>query len=119
MSTIKRDLYHVEPSIRPSIVRRIVFYWGSCVLFSTLPLIIGTTIANSNQLFYQHLGTLAIQYWPLYLMLFGVLPFAIKDALRSHQSHAGATRALASGAEAISRPRSLPPGPLSTGRLPA
>ena len=82
MTTIKRNLYYVEPSIRPNIVRRILFYWSSCVLFSTLPLIIGTTLAKTDRLFYEHLGVLATQYWPLYLMLFGVLPFAIKDALR-------------------------------------
>ncbi len=82
MSETKRDLQHVDPSIRSTIVTRIIFYWGACVLFSTLPLIIGTTLANSDRMFIEHLQALFQRYWPLYVMILGIVPFAVKDALR-------------------------------------
>lgn len=82
MTKAKRDLHYVEPKLRSCITARIFFYWTACVVFSTLPLIIGTTLVNSDRLFVDHLGVLFQRYWPLYLMILGILPFAIKDVMR-------------------------------------
>ena len=82
MAKTKRDLHYVDPGIRSTIVNRIVFYWAACVLFSTLPLIIGTTLANPDQLFIEHIQILAQRYWPLYVIILGIVPFAVRDALR-------------------------------------
>ena len=82
MARKERDLHYVDPSVRKTIVSKIVFYWCACLVFSTLPLIIGTSLAKSDRLFVHHIGDLAERYWPLYLIMMGILPFAIRDALR-------------------------------------
>ncbi len=82
MTRMKRDQHYVEPAIRATIVKRLVFYWCACIMFSTLPLIIGTTLAAPNTTVAAHIGQLAERYWQVYLMIIGILPFAIKDAMR-------------------------------------
>ena len=82
MSFTKRNLHYVAPTIQKKIVKKIIFYWGACLVFSALPLIIGTTLGNPNRLFVDHIGDLARRFWPLYVVIMGLLPFAIRDALR-------------------------------------
>ena len=82
MKRIKRDNHYVEPAIRATIVKRLVFYWCACILFSTLPLIIGTTLAAPHTTIAAHFRQLAERYWQVYIMIIGILPFAIRDAMR-------------------------------------
>ena len=82
MAHVKRDPFNVEPTIRSMLVKRIIVYWCACLLFSALPMIIGTSLAEPNRWFVEHLGDLALRFWPVYLTAFGILPFIIRDALR-------------------------------------
>ena len=82
MSIYKRNSLYVDPKIRKSIIERIVFYWGACLIFCALPLIIVTTLNNTDRLVFYHIGDLAQRFWPLLLVFMGILPFVIRDALR-------------------------------------
>jgi hypothetical protein len=82
MKLNKRNKQHVAPEIRSLLIRRIVFYWCACLMFSILPLVIGTTLARPRELFTSHLDDLALRFWPMFVMLFGIFPFLIRDALR-------------------------------------
>lgn len=82
MNQVKRDLHFVAPQVRQTVVKKILMYWMFCLVFSTLPLILGATIAQPNRFFTEHMVELGLRYWPMYVMLIGLLPFALRDALR-------------------------------------
>ena len=82
MSHKKRNLIGVDPEIRKNIIVKIVFYWSACLVFASLPLIIGKTLGDSDWLFVDHIGDLGKRFWPLYVITMGIVPFAIRDALR-------------------------------------
>ena len=83
MNNFKRDPFFVEPKIRKAVVSRVFFYWCTFVMFSLLPLIIGTTLADPKTMFVTHTIEIIQRYWLVYLMALGFLPFAIRDALRT------------------------------------
>ena len=81
-----RKQFYIDKEVQGAIVRRILYYWATCMLFLTIPLLISKTIVESDKLFYEHLSTLFYSYWPVYLVSALLLPFLIYDTLRvSHK----------------------------------
>ena len=81
-----RKQFYIDKDVQGAIVRRILYYWATCMLFLTIPLLISKTIVESDKLFYEHLSTLFYSYWPVYLVSALLLPFLIYDTLRvSHK----------------------------------
>ena len=82
MKNAKRDLYYVAPEIKPVVVKKIVLYWIVCIAFATLPLMIGRIILQPDRLFLYHFSDILQHYWLMYVMFFGLLPFAVRDSMR-------------------------------------
>jgi hypothetical protein len=76
----------VDRDIQGALVRRVLFYWCSCLLFLTIPVVIAKTVVNPDLFFFQHLGEIWRQYWPVYVAAFLMLPFVAYDIVRvSHR----------------------------------
>ena len=50
MSTDSRKRVFVDPIVQGAIMRRAVLYWGACLLFVFLPLLIGRTLSQPDRL---------------------------------------------------------------------
>ena len=83
MTRIIRNLHYVDPAIRKTLVTRVFSYWCGLLVFLTLPLIIGNTLANPDISFVVHIRQIATHHWLIYVMALGALPFVVKDVLRT------------------------------------
>ncbi len=88
LKVVRKSLF-VDPVVQGAVVRRAVFYWGACLLFISLPLIIGRTLAEPGKLFYEHLGALWELYWPMLTCTVLVLPLIVYDLMRLTNRFAG------------------------------
>jgi hypothetical protein len=89
MATESRKRMFVDPIVQGAIMRRAVLYWFACVLFVTLPLVIGRTLSQPEKLFYEHLGDLWGVYWPVLTSVVLILPVMLYDLVRLTNRFAG------------------------------
>jgi hypothetical protein len=89
MSSEVRKRLFVDPPVQGAIVRRAALYWAACLLFVSLPLIIGRTLADPDRLFYEHLGDLWGQYWPFLTCAALILPVILYDLAKLTNRFAG------------------------------
>jgi hypothetical protein len=89
MLKVARKSLFVDPAVQGAVLRRAVCYWGACLLFVGLPLIIRRTLDAPDRLFYEHLGDLWAQFWPLLICGVLMLPLMIYDLLSLTNRFAG------------------------------
>lgn len=89
MASEPRKRLFVDPPVQGAIMRRAVLYWGACLLFVTLPLLIGRTLSRPERLFYEHLGDLWAVYWPVLTSVVLILPLILYDLARLTNRFAG------------------------------
>jgi len=81
-----RKKLYVDRNIQWALVRRVLLYWLSCVLFVTIPVAISRTLANPDRLFHEHVGQVWEQHWPVFVTTLIMLPFLTYDIIRfSHR----------------------------------
>ena len=85
----RRTWVFVDPAVQGAILRRAVLYWGACLLFVTLPLLISRTLAQPERLFYEHLGDLWAACWPIIACAAFILPLILYDLARLTNRFAG------------------------------
>ncbi|MEM7311769.1 MAG: hypothetical protein AAF497_01330, partial [Planctomycetota bacterium] len=85
----KRKQLFVDSVVQGAILKRIFLYWGTCVLFVTLPILLTMTTMQPDKYFYEHLGPLIQRFWPIYLTLSLLLPFVMRDALKMSNRFCG------------------------------
>ncbi len=84
----RRQLW-VDPDVQGLILRRVVLYWIACLLFVSIPHAIVLSFTDPSRIFFQHVGDVWIQYWPILLTATILLPFVLYDALRFSNRFAG------------------------------
>jgi hypothetical protein len=90
----RRNLY-VDSDVQGAIIQRVLVYWGACLLFLTLPIILVMTLSEPSVSWFEHLPTVAARFWPVYVIMVALLPFLIRDALTlSHRFCGPVTRVL-------------------------
>ncbi|HUG90242.1 MAG TPA: hypothetical protein VML55_05385 [Planctomycetaceae bacterium] len=89
MAREERKRLFVDPTVQGAIVRRAALYWGACLMFVCLPLIIGRTLTDPSRLFYEHLGDLWAQSWPLLTCAVLILPVILYDLAKLTNRFAG------------------------------
>ncbi len=86
MAKPERKKLFVDPSVQGALLKRIVLYWVFCLLFITVPLLIGKTFTEPDRLFFEQFGSLWSQYWPVLFTSLLLLPFVLYDVLKlSHR----------------------------------
>lgn len=84
--TSQRKKLYVDSDIQGALVRRVLLYWLSCLLFMTVPVVIARTLADPDRLFYEHLAVIWRDYWPVLSAAVLMLPFLTYDIVRlSHR----------------------------------
>lgn len=89
MSKTPRKQQWVDHKIQSTIVRRVTFYWLTCISFLTFTLLLVATVADPSKFFFQHLSTVFVRFWPVYLLMGALLPLTIIDAIRLSHRMAG------------------------------
>ena len=89
MTADLRKRVFVDPTVQGAIMRRAVLYWAACLLFVSLPLLIGQTLSHPERLFYEHLGDLWAAYWPVLTSIVLILPIILYDLARVTNRFAG------------------------------
>ena len=82
MTRDARQINHLPPMIERTAVKHVVFYWLFCMTLASAPLLLGKVLVEPQKSFFVHIQELTYRYWPLWVTMIGVLPFAIKDAVR-------------------------------------
>jgi len=89
MSKPKRKKLFVDKYAQGTLLLRIFLYWFSCVLFASVPLVIGRTLMEPDRLLVAHVAPVWNQYWPILITTTILLPFLLYDALRVTNRFAG------------------------------
>lgn len=89
MGQRNRKRLWINGDIQGAVLRRCLFYWLGCVIFLTVPLLLGHLFSEPNKLFFEHFGRLFARFWPIYLGLVALLPFILLDAVRFTNRIAG------------------------------
>jgi len=89
MSKPKRKRLFVDKYAQGTVLVRIVVYWFSCMLFASVPLVIGRTLVEPDRLLVAHVAPVWNQYWPMLITMTLLLPFLLYDALRVTNRFAG------------------------------
>jgi hypothetical protein len=93
----RRRVLYVDSDVQGAIITRVLMYWSACLLFLTLPIILVMTVAAPSVPWIQHLPTVVLRFWPMYVIMIVLLPFLIRDALTlSHRFCGPITRVLKS-----------------------
>ena len=69
----KRGLLLVDSEVQGAIVKRLLVYWASCMLFVTVSLTIVRTLAAPEQFLWEHFAETLQQYWPILTALTAIL----------------------------------------------
>lgn len=82
MAKRNRTRLYIDGNVQGTIIKRVILYWAACVAFMTLPLILGKVYEEPQVFILSQIGAVASRYWPVYLVMTCMLPFAITDSLR-------------------------------------
>lgn len=109
MSSYKRKRLFVDPAVQGAMVWRALIYWAACLLFITLPLVIGLTLSRPDKLFYEHLGDLWLQFGPVLTCALLVLPLLLYDLVRITNRFAGPMVRLRRGMQQLAEGKHVSP----------
>lgn len=85
---VRKKLF-VDKKVQGALLRRLIGYWGLCVLFVTVPLLIAQTFVEPTRFFFQQFGVLWERYWPVVCLSFALMPFVLYDAIKFSNRFAG------------------------------
>lgn len=89
MAKPQRTKLFVDAKVQGTLLTRIVIYWVYCMLFLTVPMLIGKTYTNPDVFFFQQISQMWQQYWPIYSAAMVMLPFVLYDVLKLSNKFAG------------------------------
>ncbi len=89
MSKPRRKRLFVDKHVQTAVLLRVFVYWFSCVLFVSIPLVIGRAFVEPDRLLVEQLVPFCKQYWPIFITATLLLPFLLYDALRVTNRFAG------------------------------
>lgn len=84
-----RKKIYVDKNVQGAIVRRILIYWISCLLFVVVPVLLARVAADPSRLFFEHFGDLWKQYWQVVPAAILILPLLLYDGLKLSNRFAG------------------------------
>lgn len=82
MNQSKRKRTFVDAEVQTAIIKRIVIYWLSGMMFILLPLTFSNTFMEPEVHIVSHFFSVVVHYWPVILMMFILLPLAMYDVNR-------------------------------------
>jgi hypothetical protein len=85
---LRKKLF-VDKKVQGALLRRLVGYWGLCLLFVTVPLLIAQTFVEPTRFFFQQFDVLWGRYWPVVGLSFLLMPFVLYDAIKFSNRFAG------------------------------
>ena len=85
---IRKKLF-VDRNLQGALLKRIVMYWAFCLLFVTVPLLIGKSFTEPDQILAVKLVSVWSLHWPVFLTMLLLLPFVLYDALKLSNRFAG------------------------------
>ena len=65
----KRRQWYVDTDVQKDLVKRLFFYLMACVLFVSLPIAFYNTFNNVEKNFFQHVGEVFLNHWPILLTI--------------------------------------------------
>lgn len=89
MAKPQRTKLFVDAKVQGTLLTRIVIYWVYCMLFLTVPMLIGNTYANPNVFLSEQIRQMWQQCWPIYAAAAVMLPFVLYDVLKLSNKFAG------------------------------
>ena len=103
MAHRKRKTLFVDQEVQTAILKRVVFYWISCIAFFTLMIWCYESLARPDQMFYEHIGPMIRRFLPIYIAMTALLPFLLYDALRFSNRFCGPLHRVLSELEKFSQ----------------
>jgi hypothetical protein len=85
----KRRKLFIDPDVQGAMVRRALIYWFACVLFITLPFVIGKTLIEPGKFFFEDLHELWGRVGPVLICAGLALPLLIYDMVHLTNRFAG------------------------------
>jgi len=82
MNKSKRKQTFIDPEVQTAIIKRIVTYWLAGIMFILMPLTLSNTWMQPDVHIVSHFTSVVMQYWPILLMMFLLLPLAVYDVNR-------------------------------------
>ena len=85
----KRRKLFVDPAVQGAMLKRALIYWAACLLFMTLPFLIGKTLVEPQKFFFEDVGDLWQQVGPVLLCAIFALPLLLYDMVQLTNRFAG------------------------------
>ena len=85
----KRRKLFIDPDVQGAMVRRALIYWFACVLFITLPFVIGRTLIEPRKFFFEDIHELWGRVGPVLICAGLALPLLIYDMIQLTNRFAG------------------------------
>jgi signal transduction histidine kinase len=82
MNKSKRTRKFIDPEVQTAIIKRILTYWFSGIMFILMPLTLTSTLMRPDIHIVSHFFNVVTHYWPILLMMFLLLPLAVYDVNR-------------------------------------
>ena len=82
MNKSKRSRKFIDPEGQTAIIYRVVTYWLAGIMFILMPLTFSSTWMEPEINLVTHFFNVVVRYWPMLLMMFLMLPFALYDVNR-------------------------------------
>lgn len=82
MANKQRKKIYVDANVQGAIVRRILIYWFSCLLFIAVPVFLARVAADPSRFFFEHFSDLWQQYWQVLPATILMLPLLLYDGLK-------------------------------------
>lgn len=89
MDNLQRKRVFVDRAVQGALVWRMLAYWAACVLFITVPLLIGRTLVEPETYFFEQLGAVWRQFGPALTCTIVILPLVLYDVVKFTNRFAG------------------------------
>lgn len=89
MASFQRKRLFVDRTVQGALAGRMLAYWAACVLFITIPLLIGRTLVEPQTYFFEQLGAVWRQFGPVLTCTIVILPLLLYDMVKFTNRFAG------------------------------
>ena len=84
-----RKRLFVDSEVQGAVIKRVLIYWAFCLLFITVSIAIGQTLADPSRYVFRRLGDTWRQHWQVLAAMVAMLPFVLYDMLKLRNRFAG------------------------------